>query len=141
MPVVKRFVNFKKKKKKPFCESTQTFVGRRFVIELYALGRKKHTGLWKYRCPDMAMAGSLAHKQEGQSLNYLVHMLQRLPTPGQVSAWPLFEYAQSITQFIRHVSWKPSVCPRLEVSFFPLDCSRPSPISLLLGLWSLSAWV
>lgn len=51
----------------------------------------------------MVTAGSLAHEREGQSLEYVVHTLRRLPVPQQVSTWPLIEYTQSVAQFMCHV--------------------------------------
>lgn len=65
----------------------------------------------------MVMAGSLAREWEGQSLEYVVHTLRRLPMPRQVSTWPLIEYTQSVTQFMCHVFQKPSACFRLEMTF------------------------
>lgn len=46
----------------------------------------------------MMTAGSLAHEREGQSLEYVVHTLRRLPVPRQASTWPLIEYTQSVAQ-------------------------------------------
>lgn len=71
--------------------------------------KPRHVGLCKYRCPDMAMAGSLACKQEGQSLEHVVHTLQRLPTPGRVNIWPLFEYTRLPTQFTGYLFWSLSL--------------------------------
>ena len=39
-------------------------------------------GSWNIQVPHMGMAGGLAHKQEGQSLERVVHTLWRLTTPG-----------------------------------------------------------
>ena len=65
----------------------------------------------------MVMAGSLACEQEGQSLEYVVHTLRRLPMPRQVNTWPLIKSTPSVTQVMCQVFPKPSACFRLEVTF------------------------
>lgn len=91
-----------------------------FMIEPYSPGinKTRHIGLWKYRRPNRVMDGSLVHKQEGQSLGHVVYTLQRLPTPGQVNTWLLTWTSNPVCI---PLLWKPSLYPRPEVSFPPLN--------------------
>lgn len=88
----------------------------------------------------MVMALSLAHKQEGQSLVYVVHMLQRVSTPGQVDTWPLFDSIQTSNPVPVASLWEATLVAQTGSELLPLSPSCPSSISLLLGLWSFSAW-